>query len=859
VELKFYGTNAQLLYTKGLLGNDDIRDYYENFYTNNINDTNTINVFKYGSGYQDEVRLDKQWIDLPEIFDTETLTKIELIDLGAPGPGQQPFLAGVTIEDLSDTVDPCMIPISGGEFLMGDHFDVGDTNNEKPIHSVYVDSFYMGIKEVTNRQYCNYLNSAKSQGLIEVRGDGKVYAIGGSHPYCDTISSFSQISYDGIKFSILPGRKNHPLLEVSWHGAAAYCNWLSNYHERQVCYDLSTWECDFSTSGYRLPTEAEWEYAARGGLEYYKYPWGNDINDSRANYNRNFCGDVTKPCTISVGCYSTNGYGLYDMAGNVWELCNDWYDSSYYDVSPYENPHGPANGIDRVIRGGGFGSTDLSCRVANREWYDPNNPTSDVGFRVVKPIIIFHVDCVNGDNGNDGLSRETAFATIQFAIDKASDDDTILVWPGVYNEAATYGINFKGKAITVKSAADAAVLEVPGFVAATFIQGEDGNSVLSNFVLRGSTSGIFALFADPTINNVTVVGNNNGIIADNANPNISNSIFWNNINGDLFGSPDPITAQYSFVQDEVEANLVAYWKLDGDATDSAGSNHGTIYGATPVTGQVGGALSFDGDDYVQVADDDSLDISDEITISAWINPSNTSSIRMIVSKYKDYAGMSYLLELSNEKLHFMLRDVNSFFGIQTFSIGIWYHVVATYDGSRVRGYINGELDNEQAAYGAIPITTQELNIGRQADNNLWPFEGLIDEVRIYNRALSTEVIEGLYNTGLAGQEYGPLFADANNGDYHLLSERGRYRATTDEWILDAVTSPCVDGGDPSVKPVNERMPNGGRINMGAYGNTAYASMSEWPLKHDSNFDGIVNMLDLARLVQEWLEKEEWKE
>jgi hypothetical protein len=471
--------------------------------------------------------------------------------------------------------------------------------------------------------------------------------------------------------------------------------------------------------------------------------------------------------------------------------------------------------------------------------------------------VIYHVDGATGDNTNDGLTRETAFKTIQRGINVAEDYDMVLVWPGVYNETATHGINFKGKAITVKSAADAAVLEVPGFVAATFVQGEDENSVLSNFVLRKSTAGIFALFANPTINNVTVVDNDNGIIADNADPLITNSIFWNNINGDLFGSPDPITAQYSFVQEGIEDGLVAHWKLDGDAVDSAGTNHGTIYGATPATGQVGGALNFDGDDYVQVADDDSLDISDEITISAWINPSKTSSIRMIVSKYKDYAGESYLLELKYEKNYFVLAGISSLSGVQNFSTGTWYHVAATYDGSRMRVYTNGELDNELAISGTIPITTQELNIGRQADNKIAPFEGLVDEVRIYDRGLSSEEIEGLYNAGLAGYEYGPLFADVNNGDYHLLSERGRYRATTDEWILDEVTSPCIDCGDPSVNPSNERMPNGGRINMGAYGNTAYASMSEWPIKGDVNNDGRFNFVDIAILLDGWLQELPW--
>ncbi|MHC4095892.1 MAG: LamG-like jellyroll fold domain-containing protein [Planctomycetota bacterium] len=475
----------------------------------------------------------------------------------------------------------------------------------------------------------------------------------------------------------------------------------------------------------------------------------------------------------------------------------------------------------------------------------------------------YHVDGVNGDNTNDGLSRETAFATIQFAIDGAIDSDTILVWPGVYNETATNGINFMGKAITVKNAADAAVLEVPGFVAVTFIQGEDGNSVFSNFVLRGSTAGIFALFANPTINNVTVVGNNNGVIADNANPLITNSIFWNNINGDLFGSPDPITAQHSWVEDEQV--LVAYWKLDGDAADSAGTNDGIIYGATSINGFCGQALYFDGDDYVEVPDSPQLDLTGDFTIQAWVNIQGTGG-GPLVSKhlYKaDNAGSWHFGKEVDDKLSFKVfppgTDIQFKSDTTTFD-SIWNHVAVTYLESQdfYAFYVNGEPSGSGTAgiSGIIQDTSPNLQIGG-AVNNPEKIIGNIDEVRIYGRGLSSEEIEALYTTGLAGQEYWPLFADVNNGDYHLLSERGRYRATTDEWILDEVTSPCVDGGDPNVNPSSEPMPNGGRINMGAYGNTAYASMSEWPIKGDVDRNGRFNLMDIALLLDEWLEELGW--
>ena len=222
-----------------------------------------------------------------------------------------------------------MVLIPGGEFEMGDHFDVGKPD-EKPVHTVLLESFYMTKKEVTTRQYCDYLNSALSQNLIELR-DGVVYATGGSKPYCDTTKSDpdSRISFDDSTFTVLADKQDHPMVEVCWYGAAAYCNWKSERQGKQCCYDIAAWECDFSKNGYRLPTEAEWEYAARGGLRYSMYPWGNDIDGSKANYWKSGDSYETDPWprTAPVGYYDgnqtpagpdmANDYGLYDMAGNV--------------------------------------------------------------------------------------------------------------------------------------------------------------------------------------------------------------------------------------------------------------------------------------------------------------------------------------------------------------------------------------------------------------------------------------------------------------------------------------------------------------------------------------------------------------
>jgi formylglycine-generating enzyme required for sulfatase activity len=187
------------------------------------------------------------------------------------------------------TTDPCvpadMVYIPGGEFEMGDHFAEEGDFDELPVHAVLLDSFFMSRYEVTNQQYCDYLNSAYDACDIKV-GGSIVYAFSddsNSYPYCDTHSydADSQIDYNDVSktFSVRtkgePPRdmNDDPMVMVSWYGAATYCNWRSSEEGYESCYNLSTWDCNFSKHGYRLPTEAEWEYATRGGLSGKRFPW----------------------------------------------------------------------------------------------------------------------------------------------------------------------------------------------------------------------------------------------------------------------------------------------------------------------------------------------------------------------------------------------------------------------------------------------------------------------------------------------------------------------------------------------------------------------------------------------------------
>ena len=376
-------------------------------------------------------------------------------------PSKSPVLTGhsSTTNTLStvtvSSLQASMVQIPGGQFAMGDHFGVVDPQHptdEVPIHNVTISPYYMDKFDITVQQYCDFLNSAMAQGQITIGGGayyvsgaprdsisvngGLVYLKGGKDYFFLTLQAYnhSTISWDGQKFSVLDNRQNHPATSVSWFGAAAYCNWLSIKDGYQPCYNTTTWDCDFTKNGYRLPTEAEWEYAARGGQNnpYYNYPWGNDADKTKANWPNS--GDPYEagafPLTTPVGFYNgqlqhkadynwlgsqdtyqtangANAYGLYDMAGNVWQWCNDWYQTDYYKVSPAKDPPGPAMAqaspmpdgkINRCMRGGNWynGEPDKlnpsidngHSRVSNRDpaYYlgEEEFQNSEVGFRIVR-------------------------------------------------------------------------------------------------------------------------------------------------------------------------------------------------------------------------------------------------------------------------------------------------------------------------------------------------------------------------------------------------------------------------------------------------------------------------------------------
>ncbi|MEW6733628.1 MAG: formylglycine-generating enzyme family protein [Acidobacteriota bacterium] len=232
---------------------------------------------------------------------------------------------------VADTLIPEMVSIPTGTFNMGQaNANLGChecSQDEQPVHRVEITAFEIGRFEVTNAQYEPFANATGRQNA-EWRQYYK------------------------------KERGNHPVVNVTWNDAQAYCAWLQALTGQE----------------YRLPTEAEWEYAARAWTNN-RYIFSNELSSSEANFDN-------KKGAVEVGRYRPNRFGLYDMLGNVWEWCADWYDEKYYGNTIAQNPPGPNQGQYRVLRGCSWLSTSDQCRIANRAWYNPGYILDGRGFRI---------------------------------------------------------------------------------------------------------------------------------------------------------------------------------------------------------------------------------------------------------------------------------------------------------------------------------------------------------------------------------------------------------------------------------------------------------------------------------------------
>lgn len=259
--------------------------------------------------------------------------------------------------------------------------DTDLADGEEPVHEVVVSPFWIDRHEVSNRRFATFVEA--TGWVTDAERDGWSFVFSGSLPpgYPETRGVQDALWWRQVfgadwrhpegPHSGLASRLDHPVVHVSWNDARAFCRW----------------------SGKRLPTEAEWELAARGGLVQQRYPWGSrepggldEIDVALGVFPGHGTGDDGPAGTAPVDAFAPNGYGLHNMTGNVWEWCADWFDAGYYRRSPRCDPAGPATGTHRVIRGGSFlcHLPHARYRVTARSASAPESAAANLGFRCVE-------------------------------------------------------------------------------------------------------------------------------------------------------------------------------------------------------------------------------------------------------------------------------------------------------------------------------------------------------------------------------------------------------------------------------------------------------------------------------------------
>jgi formylglycine-generating enzyme required for sulfatase activity len=286
-----------------------------------------------------------------------------------------------------------MVLVKGGTFVMGDADHSGDPD-ERPTHEVTVDDFYVARCPVTRGDFREFVESTGYLTTAETAGGYRVYVAAERKLEVRDNESWRDPGYSQ--------EEDHPVVGVSWFDAVRFCNWRSEREGLRPCYRIEEdmVRCDFTADGYRLPTEAEFEYALRCGGQTRKYPWGDgdpmvggrpvaNIKDETAHreedWNKYWEGyDDGHVFTSPVDALAPNELGLHDMGGNVYQWCWDWFDESYYSCGVALNPRGPASGEKRSARSSGFGCPLNRARASNRGAAVPTNSFENTGFRLAR-------------------------------------------------------------------------------------------------------------------------------------------------------------------------------------------------------------------------------------------------------------------------------------------------------------------------------------------------------------------------------------------------------------------------------------------------------------------------------------------
>jgi formylglycine-generating enzyme required for sulfatase activity len=300
-----------------------------------------------------------------------------IIEIAKRASAERPRIYSGSTED--------MVRLDGGKFLMGTDSQEGfPSDGEGPVRKVTVDPFYMDRYPVTNRQFSEfvratgYFTEAQRFGWSfvfhrHIARELVVDTVRAVEWWCKVNEAYWRRP-EGIHSNI-DDRADHPVLHVSWNDANAYCQW----------------------AGKRLPTEAEWEYASRGGLDQKRFPWGDELTPGGIHLCNIWQGEFPNVDTAEDGyssvapvdAFPPNAYGLYTITGNAWEWCADWFDPVYHLATTRKNPVGPPSGTSKVMKGGSFLCHESYCnryRVAARTSNTPDSSSENISFRCVRDV-----------------------------------------------------------------------------------------------------------------------------------------------------------------------------------------------------------------------------------------------------------------------------------------------------------------------------------------------------------------------------------------------------------------------------------------------------------------------------------------
>jgi formylglycine-generating enzyme required for sulfatase activity len=326
-------------------------------------------------------------------------TGLPLNRLAAGEPAAQPD-GTANLKSIRVSLDMELIAVPAGEFLMGSPQDTQRNMDDErqhnfPHHVKITRPFYLGKYEVTKRDFAAFV--ADTGYKTDAERNVKPYM---RHKgYDAAMNRFRHSPEYTWRHTGFPYDDDHPVVNVSWNDAVEFCNWLSLKEGRPEYYEIDgTDVISLKNRGYRLPTEAEWEYACRAGTKTV-YCNGDDRdrivevgNVADATLKEKFPnrggrsgkGRDGYVFTAPVGKFKPNAFGLYDMHGNVEEWCGDWYGPKYYENSPENNPRGPATGEFRIHRGGGWETQPYDARSASRRWLVPWGSDYRLGFRIAR-------------------------------------------------------------------------------------------------------------------------------------------------------------------------------------------------------------------------------------------------------------------------------------------------------------------------------------------------------------------------------------------------------------------------------------------------------------------------------------------